>query len=78
MAGLFLRGIVKNGLPVKLLEIKCPFIGKKKPVIEFVHECSYLIIDNDRLSLRKKHPYYCQVQLGMEIQRLFEYSYQAS
>ncbi|KAJ8914642.1 hypothetical protein NQ315_015381 [Exocentrus adspersus] len=64
--------IIENNVPIKLLEIKCPFKGQEVTAVSLFHSCSYLKIENDRMVLNKKHTYYGQVQLGMAILNLKE------
>ncbi|KAJ8974518.1 hypothetical protein NQ317_000321, partial [Molorchus minor] len=49
-----------NNRPIKLLEIKCPFIGKTEPAIGFINSCDFLVQDGELISLKKKHKYYGQ------------------
>ncbi|XP_050502458.1 uncharacterized protein LOC114339303 [Diabrotica virgifera virgifera] len=51
----------------RLIEIKCPILGKSKSVLSIVRQLSYIKIINGQLQLNKKHQYYAQVQLGMGI-----------
>lgn len=61
--------ILKNGEPIELLEIKCPFKGKTETAQNAARGefKACLNIDGDSMTLRKKHKYYGQVQLGMFI-----------
>lgn len=62
-------GIVfENGKPVKLVEIKCPNVGKNKTVHDILKDLKFINIPE--MNLKKKHPYYGQVQLGMAILNL--------
>jgi putative phage-type endonuclease len=45
----------------KLVEIKCPYSGRNMLVAEGP-EFPFLHISNDKLSLKRNHPYYYQVQ----------------
>ncbi|KAJ8914341.1 hypothetical protein NQ315_011329 [Exocentrus adspersus] len=64
-------GIVTfNGLPSRLVEIKCPYDGIDNDAINFVHTCDYLQLSLEGLRLKKRHSYYGQVQLGMAILNL--------
>ena len=56
-------GIVfKNNVPERLIEIKCIYAGKSKTIQKCLASCTYLENSN---TLKKRHPYYGQVQLGM-------------
>lgn len=48
------------------------FLGKQKNSAELVLHCDYLQIENSHIILKKKHPYYAQVQIGMAILNLKE------
>lgn len=48
----------------KLIEIKCPFAGKMKPLFEVLNTINYI---DKNFSLKKNHPYYLQIQIGMLI-----------
>ncbi|KAJ8976152.1 hypothetical protein NQ317_018091 [Molorchus minor] len=61
--------IVENNVPIKLFEIKCPFIGKQKPIRDCLENLAYL--EKGTWNLKKKHIYFGQVQLGMAILNLF-------
>lgn len=51
---------------IKLLEIKCPYLGSSKSVPELFNDLKYVIKSSDgSLSLNKKDAYYSQVQLGV-------------
>ncbi|XP_050513297.1 uncharacterized protein LOC114327559 [Diabrotica virgifera virgifera] len=64
--------IMKDGRPHKLLEIKCPVIGQTKNSAALIVDCDYLQIENHKVILKRKHPYYGQIQLGMAILNLAE------
>lgn len=53
----------------KLVEIKCPFLGKDKPIAEVIDTLKWVEKNNGVYKLRKKHAYYGQVQLGMCLTR---------
>jgi hypothetical protein len=53
-----------------LIEVKCPVVGQLVGIDEAVEQCSYLVKDNQEISLRKKHRYYGQIQLGLLLLRL--------
>src|SRR5436190_3343406 len=64
-------GIVfENNKPFKLIEIKCPYEGKKKGINEVINSIKWLTKENDQLSLKKHHSYYAQVQIGMAVLNL--------
>lgn len=48
-----------------ILEIKCPF--KASHTIPSPELCSYLVIDNNQVKLKKQHEYYFQVQGQMAV-----------
>jgi len=48
---------------IKLLEIKCPFKGKTLGIEELLNNLNCLV--KGKLTLKVKHAYYAQVQLGM-------------
>lgn len=54
----------ENGKPNKLIEIKCPFAGKTKTILEVVQSLNYL---NKDLTLKEKTNYFAQIQFGMAI-----------
>ncbi|XP_016655892.1 uncharacterized protein LOC107882272 [Acyrthosiphon pisum] len=61
-------GIVLDGsnVPIKLLEIKCPYLGSSKSVPELINDLKYIIKNSDgSFSLNKRDAYYAQVQLGL-------------
>lgn len=59
--------IFDHGIPCELLEIKCPFKGKAETIFSVVAAggAPYLELKNGNLSLKRRHKYYGQVQLGM-------------
>lgn len=61
--------IFKDGKPSELLEIKCPFQGKSKNIHTVVQSVigKCLIQDGENITLKKRHEYYGQVQLGMAV-----------
>lgn len=64
-------GIVFDNLkPIKVIEIKCPYNGKKKGLQEVISSLKYLVTENDQLTLKKQHPYYAQVQISMVLSNL--------
>ncbi|XP_050457534.1 uncharacterized protein LOC126854641 [Cataglyphis hispanica] len=61
--------IFKDGKPSEVLEIKCPFQGKSKDIHTVVQSVigKFLIQDGETISLKKRHEFYGQVQLGMAV-----------
>jgi len=61
-------GVILNSdkIPIKLLEIKCPFKGSYMGLIDLLNNLNYIVkgIEGQWL-LKEKHAYYCQIQLGM-------------
>ena len=57
--------VVKNGRPVKLLEIKCPYDLQSTEQEELVKKCKFLRLEKGKMILKKKHAYYAQIQFGM-------------
>ena len=66
--------LVQNQNVCTLLEIKCPFKGKKMTIdqaIQFDASTKYLDFKNENgLSLKEGHAYYSQIQFGMAILNL--------
>lgn len=61
-------GVIVNNLnePIKLIEIKCPFIGNAVGLLDLIKQLKYIIHNADgSLSLNKKDAYHAQVQLGL-------------
>ena len=61
-------GIVEQNENYKLLEIKCPYSCKTKPVFdESQNKCNvgYLEVVDQKIQLKKSHMYYTQVQVSM-------------
>lgn len=60
-------GIVVNAdnIPIKLIEIKCPFKGKTLNINSLVNNLKFIVKNNDNLYLKHNHAYYAQVQMGM-------------
>jgi len=51
-----------------IIEIKCPIKGKKKCAYDVVCELPWITKDvNGNFNLKKKHEYFCQVQIGLFI-----------
>lgn len=46
------------------------FVGKNSPVVDLINHSKYLQINEGLVTLKKKHSYYAQVQLGMAILNL--------
>lgn len=62
--------IFEREKPNTLVEIKCPFAGKSMPIDEAMKsQFGKCLSQNDKgeMSLKKKHCYYGQVQLGMAV-----------
>jgi len=60
--------IVLNDLnvPIKLLGIKCPYLGNSKSLPELINDLKYVIKNSDcSFYLYKKDAYYAQVKLGI-------------
>lgn len=54
-----------------LVEIKCPVSGQTMTASTAVRTCHFIVFDNNQKPhLRKRHPYYGQVQLGMYLLNL--------
>ncbi|VVC28687.1 Restriction endonuclease type II-like,YqaJ viral recombinase,Exonuclease, phage-type/RecB, C- [Cinara cedri] len=62
------EGVILNNdkIPIKMLEIKCPFKGSSMGLIDLLNNLNYIVkgIEGQWL-LKKKHAYCCQIQLGM-------------
>nr|CAI5831074.1 unnamed protein product [Callosobruchus analis] len=56
--------------PIALLEIKCLYSGITMTIKDCLQECNFISKENGRYTLKKKHKYYGQVQLGMGILNL--------
>ncbi|XP_043210531.1 uncharacterized protein LOC122375293 [Amphibalanus amphitrite] len=61
--------VVRDGKPVRLVEVKSPVCGKKLSPLQMLSQKSlaYVDFDGENGELRKRHQYYGQVQLGMAI-----------
>jgi len=57
--------VFEFGKPIKLLEIKCPFLGKTAGIKEVLKKCKYISIVKGIYTLKNRHPYYGQIQLAM-------------
>lgn len=62
--------VISNGKIDRLLEIKCPFDLPDVTNETLLEKCSYLVKSKHGLTLKKRHKYYGQVQLGMAILNL--------
>lgn len=62
--------IFQPGMHTKLLEIKCPYNGKTEGIKYVIQNCKYLVKENDVYTLKTRHAYYEQVQLGMFVNNL--------
>ncbi|KAJ8666776.1 hypothetical protein QAD02_008438 [Eretmocerus hayati] len=51
----------------RIVEIKCPYKFKDLPVNEMIKKLSFIDTTGENYSLKEKHKYHCQVQLGMFI-----------
>jgi len=59
---------ITMGNETRLLEAKCPKLGKTEHGIDFFRGFAYMAIaKTGEVTLRKKHKYYGQVQLGMAL-----------
>lgn len=66
-------GIVfEDNKPSRLLEIKCPVAGKKATAAEILPGTKFLTMSEGKFTLRKKHAYYGQIQMGMALLNLQE------
>ena len=58
----------EGGMPIKLLEIKCPLMGKEHTSLEMaVTPPPFLQASGENVELRRKNRYFSQVQLSMAI-----------
>ena len=58
----------ESGVPVKLLEVKCPMVGKEQGIQALAsHPPAFLTADGENLKLKRKNRYFSQVQLSMAI-----------
>ncbi|XP_044744978.1 uncharacterized protein LOC123312774 isoform X2 [Coccinella septempunctata] len=62
--------ILENGEPVRLLEIKCPFIGQTVSADKIEDHWQYLKREKGQLVLKESNKYYAQVQLNMAVLNL--------
>ena len=60
--------VFKEGKPDVLIEIKCPYAGKTKSVEEILINLKYIKLPER--TLKEKHEYFGQVQLGMALLNL--------
>jgi len=61
-------GVIVNNenVPIKLIEIKCPFKGNSLSIKDLIPRLNFIIQNSDdSLSLKKNHSYYAQAQMGM-------------
>lgn len=59
-----------DGCFYRLIEIKCPVIGKTKSINECINTLPYIKCDNSKqfpYYINKKHSYYAQVQLSLAL-----------
>ncbi|KAE9534085.1 hypothetical protein AGLY_008821, partial [Aphis glycines] len=60
-------------VPIKIIEIKCPFDGKKLGTRDLLNSLKWIVKHPDgSLSLKKKHCYYAQVQMGIVLLNVME------
>lgn len=59
--------VVQDRVPARLLEIKCPTMGKTSGILETLKACKFLTKNDQQWLLKKRHSYYGQVQLYMSI-----------
>lgn len=59
-----------NNKPFKLIEIKCPYEGRKRRMSEVINTIKWLERKNDQLTLKQRHAYYAQIQISMAILNL--------
>lgn len=59
--------VMKNSLPERLLEIKCPVKEKLLTAGELVKTYKFLTCDGSSYALKKRHTYYTQVQPPLAI-----------
>ena len=58
-------------IPIKLIEIKCPYLGKTDNIIVVIQNLTYVRKDQDNnFVLKQKHTYYAQLQFGMALLNL--------
>ncbi|KAJ8915422.1 hypothetical protein NQ315_003183 [Exocentrus adspersus] len=60
--------VMENDKLVKLIEIKCPYVGKTKPLSQCLGELKFLV--KGTTELKKRHTYYAQIQPGMDVLNL--------
>lgn len=61
-------GLVYDAGKLKLVEIKCPVLGNHRSAVDVVSNLDYLTVDDaSQYSLKEKHTYYGQIQLGLYI-----------
>lgn len=59
--------LMKNGKPHTLIEVKCPFAGKKKCITDIIEKIKFLKVVGNSIEFKRNHEYFCQIQLGMAI-----------
>lgn len=59
--------VFENGLPSKLIEVKCPYDGVTQTIDDVVRKQKWFIKTESGATLNEKHQYYGQVQLGMAV-----------
>ncbi|KAL1478027.1 hypothetical protein MTO96_016900 [Rhipicephalus appendiculatus] len=68
-------GLFKVVYNTTLLKIKCPYSRKDDIIIDAGKEMSfvkYIVYEAGQLKLRKRHPYYTQIQLSMYVRNTHE------
>jgi len=64
--------IIKDGKPVTLIEVKCPYEGRTNNISSIIKNLKFINVnDNNTLNFNKKHSYYGQIQMGMAILNVF-------
>lgn len=61
-------GVIVNNenIPIKIIEIKCPFNGRTSSIIDLINDLKYIIKNQDgSYSLKPNHSFYAQIQLGL-------------
>ena len=61
---------IKNSKPFGLLEIKCPYELENGKTETLLKKCKFLWSMANELSLKKRHQYYAQIQMGMALLNL--------
>lgn len=65
--------VIKDNQVLKLLEIKCPYELENTTDMILAKKCKHFLkLENNVLTLRKRHQYYGQIQFGMALLNLKE------